>query len=213
MNSFMKIAKWIKSSSFGLILTSIALVFVICVGIIINQSNSVEVAKPTESVMVEDSLTESTPSQEEPTQQPTIIEKVQLPFTVNATIARYFFDSSDSIEIKSQALVNYDNKFIPSLGVDYIYENEQFEVVSSFEGVVVEKRNDALYGLTVVVENEEGLKAHYSGLSNVNVFENETIKQGQVIAKVGSTGYSTGPHLHFSVYKNSKLIDPMTVLK
>ena len=55
MNSFMKIAKWIKSSSFGLILTSIALVFVICVGIIINQSNSVDVAKPTECVMVEDS--------------------------------------------------------------------------------------------------------------------------------------------------------------
>ena len=48
----------------------------------------------------------------EPTPQPTIIEKIQLPFTVNATIARYFFDSSDSIEIKSQALVNYDNKFI-----------------------------------------------------------------------------------------------------
>ena len=77
MNSFMKIAKWIKSSSFGLILTSIALVFVICVGIIINQSNSVEVAKPTESVMVEDSLTESTPSQVEPTQQPTILKAVR----------------------------------------------------------------------------------------------------------------------------------------
>ena len=213
MNSFMKIAKWVKSSSFGLILTSIALVFVICVGIIINQANSMEVAKPTASVMVQDSLSESTPSQIEPTPQPTIIEKIQLPFTVNATIARYFFDSSDSIEIKSQALVNYDNKFIPSLGVDYIYENEQFEVVSSFEGVVVEKRNDALYGLTIVVENEEGLKAHYCGLSNVKVFENEAIKQGQVIATSGESviNANLGNHLHFAIEYQDAFLNPLKI--
>ena len=61
-----------------------------------------------------------------------------MPFTVNATIARYFFDSSDSIEIKSQALVSYDNKFVPSLGVVYTYDNAKFDVVSSFSGTVVE---------------------------------------------------------------------------
>ena len=151
MNSFMKIVKWVKDSAFGLILTSIALVFVICVGLIVNNSNVSEVVKPTASIEALDSTPEPDLPTQTPTSVPEIIEKIQMPFTVNATIARYFFDSSDSIDIKSQALVNYDNKYIPSLGVDYIYENENFEVVCSFEGKVVEKRNDTLYGLSVVI--------------------------------------------------------------
>jgi murein DD-endopeptidase MepM/ murein hydrolase activator NlpD len=41
----------------------------------------------------------------------------------------------------------------------------------------------------------------------------QKVNQGDRIGLVGSTGQSTGPHLHFSVYKNGKLIDPLTVLK
>ncbi|MBQ1796081.1 MAG: M23 family metallopeptidase, partial [Treponema sp.] len=39
------------------------------------------------------------------------------------------------------------------------------------------------------------------------------VDQGSQLGLVGSTGYSTGPHLHLSVYKNGKLIDPLSVLK
>lgn len=213
MNSFMKIKNWVKSSAFGLILTSIALVFVICVGLIVNQSKTVEVTKPTDSIIVEDSTIESNQPTQQPTQEPVIVEKVKLPFTVNATIARYFFESSDSIEIKSQALINYDNKYIPSLGVDYTYENEAFEIVSSFEGVVVEKKNDALYGLSVVVENEDGLRAHYCGLSDVSVFEDEKVVQGQVIAKSGESviNANLGNHLHFAIEYNDTYLNPLKV--
>ena len=129
MNSFInKIGKWVKNSAFGIIVTSIALVIVVCVGIIVNQSRVQPVTKPTDSVQIEKPSTPSeTPSSSE-SLAPTI-EKVQMPFTVNATIARYFFDSSDSIEIKSQALVSYDNKFVPSLGVVYTYDNSSFDVL------------------------------------------------------------------------------------
>ena len=203
MNLFNVLKKWVKSSSFGLILTSIALVFVICVGLIINQSKVVEVTKPTDSLVVEDSISPTVTPTIETTQKPTIIEKIRMPFTVNATIARYFFESTDSIEIKSQALISYDNKYIPSLGVDYTYQNEVFDVVCSFEGVVIEKKNDALYGLSVVVENEEGLRAHYCGLSDV--------VQGQVIAKSGESviNASLGNHLHFALQYNNSFLNPL----
>jgi murein DD-endopeptidase MepM/ murein hydrolase activator NlpD len=45
------------------------------------------------------------------------------------------------------------------------------------------------------------------------VKKGQRVAQGTRIGAVGNTGYSTGPHLHFTVYKNGKLIDPETVLK
>lgn len=208
MNSFIfKVGKWFKKSAFGLIITSVALVFVICVGILINQRKVTPVTKPNDSVQtLESNSSSSTSSPSE-----NVIEKIRVPFTVNAKIARYFFDSSDSIEIKSQALINYDNKFVPSLGVDYTYENEQFGVVSSFKGKVVEKINDSLFGLTVVVENEEGLRAHYSGLSDVNVYVDEMVNQGQLIGKSGESVINAelGNHLHFAIEFDNTYINPL----
>ncbi len=211
MNSFiLKVGKWIKKSAFGLIITSIALVFVICVGVLINEKSSIPVTKPTDSVQVLDSnVASSTPSIE--SQAPIVIEKIRMPFTVNAKIARYFFDSSDSIDIKSQALVNYDNKFVPSLGVDYTYENEQFSVVNAFKGKVVEKVNDSLYGLTIIIESEEGLRAHYCGLSDVGVYVDEEVKQGQVIGRSGESVINAelGNHLHFAIEFEDRYLNPL----
>ena len=211
MNSFInKIGKWVKNSAFGIIVTSIALVIVVCVGIIVNQSRVQPVTKPTDSVQIEKPSTPSeTPSSSE-SLAPTI-EKVQMPFTVNATIARYFFDSSDSIEIKSQALVSYDNKFVPSLGVVYTYDNSSFDVVSSFTGTVVEKINDSLYGLTVVVENEDGLRAHYCGLSDVEVYVEQKVSQGQTLGKSGESiiNASLGNHLQFSLEIDGQYLNPL----
>ena len=211
MNSFIsKLGKWLKNSAFGLIVTSIALVFVIAVGIIVNDNSSL-VGSVNNSGNKVESVVESLPVTSDTSTPAPTIEKIRMPFTVNAKIARYFFDSSDSMEIKSQALVSYDNKVSPSLGVDYTYENETFSVVNSFKGVVVKKTNDPLYGLTVVVENEDGLRAYYSGLSDVSVYVDETVVQGQLIGKSGESiiNASLGNHLHFKVEYNNEFINPL----
>ncbi len=210
MDSLIKrIGKWFKKSAFGVILTSISLVFVICVGLVISNSNSSPVSKISNtSVNVEDS---EKSSQENSSSQIQVEEKIRMPFTVNAKISRYFFDSSDSIDIKSQALINYDNKFVPSIGVDYTFNNESFTVVNAFSGTVVEKLNDSLYGLSVVVENKDGLRAHYCGLSNVSVMVNDKIDNGQTIGKSGTSiiNANLGNHLHFAIELKDKFVNPL----
>ena len=210
MNAFInKVVKWFKKSSFGVVVTTVALIFVVCVGLIINQKESMSVANPSINSEI---VTPSVPNEESSKPTP-LVEKIRMPFTVDAKIARYFFDSSDSIDIKSQALVNYENKFVPSLGVDYTYNNNQFNAVAAFKGVVVEKVNDSLYGLTVVVENEEGLRAHYSGLSEVNVHLKQSVLQGQVIGKTGESviNASLGNHLHFAIEFEDTFLNPLKV--
>lgn len=211
MNSFIKKAVfWFKKSSFGIVVTTIAVAFVLCVALIVNE-NSLTVNKPSESINAVETSSSSSIESSDSSESIVEIEKIKMPFTVDADIARYFFDSSDSIEIRSQALLNYDNKFVPSIGVDYTYNNQIFDVVSSFEGVVVGKVNDSLYGLTIIIENESGLKAHYSGLSETSLFIDDYVSQGQLVGKSGESiiNASIGNHLHFAMEFEDNFINPL----
>jgi murein DD-endopeptidase MepM/ murein hydrolase activator NlpD len=65
------------------------------------------------------------------------------------------------------------------------------------------------YGLTVVIDHGDGLSTLYAHLSQILVDASGQIQQGAVIGKVGSTGYSTGPHLHFEIRINGEPRDPL----
>ena len=69
------------------------------------------------------------------------------------------------------------------------------------------------YGNYVIISHSNGYQTLYAHMQKYTVKKGETVNQGQNIGYVGSTGYSTGPHLHFSVYKNSNLVSPLTILK
>lgn len=76
-------------------------------------------------------------------------------------------------------------------------------------GVVIEVRTSATFGKLVKFETADGYVVMYAHLSEILVKVGDKIKQGQVIAKSGNTGLSTGPHLHYSVWKDGVLLDPL----
>ena len=68
------------------------------------------------------------------------------------------------------------------------------------------------YGYTLIIEHEQGYKTLYGHLSGAVIQDGQYVKGGQVIAYMGNTGNSTGPHLHFEVLKNGVPINPYHVL-
>jgi len=81
------------------------------------------------------------------------------------------------------------------------------------EGKVVSTGWKPGYGRMVVVSHGYGYVTYYAHCSKILVKEGERVKKGEVIAKVGTTGRTTGPHVHFSVTYQGRLIDPLKVLK
>lgn len=76
------------------------------------------------------------------------------------------------------------------------------------DGTVVSAGNAGDYGLCVVVEGEDGYRSVYAHCSSLSVGAGQMVKRGDVIAAVGSTGNSTGPHLHLEVAHDGEYLDP-----
>jgi murein DD-endopeptidase MepM/ murein hydrolase activator NlpD len=80
------------------------------------------------------------------------------------------------------------------------------------EGVVSFAGEKTGYGLMVEITHQSGLVTRYSHCSATVVKEGEKVMRGQEIAKVGTTGRSTGPHLHFEVIRNGQPVNPIAYL-
>lgn len=65
------------------------------------------------------------------------------------------------------------------------------------------------YGYAIIIDHQNGFQTLYGHCSKLLVKKDEMVKKGQVISLVGSTGLSTGPHLHFEIRINEKSVDPM----
>lgn len=86
-------------------------------------------------------------------------------------------------------------------------------ILASSSGTVAVSGFHPVYGNYVIIKHSNGYQTLYGHMSKILVKKGQWISQGSRIGLVGSTGYSTGPHLHFTIYKNGKLVDPLTLIK
>jgi murein DD-endopeptidase MepM/ murein hydrolase activator NlpD len=87
------------------------------------------------------------------------------------------------------------------------------EVVAVASGVVTYSKERFGYGKCVEINHGNGYVTRYAHNQRVLVQAGDTVQKGQPIALIGSTGRSTGPHLHFEVLKQGRAVDPMSFVK
>ena len=86
-------------------------------------------------------------------------------------------------------------------------------IKAAMAGTVAYTGVSSVFGNYVIISHYDGYQTLYGHMSKILAKKGQVVSQGTRIGLVGSTGYSTGPHLHFTVYKNGKLVDPLTLLK
>ncbi|MCV6604822.1 MAG: peptidoglycan DD-metalloendopeptidase family protein [Porticoccaceae bacterium] len=97
-------------------------------------------------------------------------------------------------------------------GVDFAGK-EGSDIVATAAGVVTWSGKRGGYGNLVEIEHGDGFVTRYGHNKENLVKAGDVVKKGQVIALMGSTGRSTGPHVHFEVFKNGRSVDPATYIK
>ena len=139
---------------------------------------------------------------------------------------KYLFKIVNNMEMKEQFLPtgfpskkghissdygNRENPFSKKMhfhkGIDIAHKMET-DIFSLAAGEVIFSGKKYGYGNMVEISHLNGYTTKYAHNNRNLVKKGEKVKKGQIIAKMGSTGHSTGPHIHLEVLKNNKNIDP-----
>lgn len=112
---------------------------------------------------------------------------------------------------------NYGLRMHPILGYARMHRGLDFRaahgtpILAAIDGTVSRAGWAGGYGRQVRLSHASGLATSYSHMSRIAVAPGTRVRQGQVIGYVGSTGLSTGPHLHYEMYRNGVTINPRSV--
>lgn len=93
-------------------------------------------------------------------------------------------------------------------GIDYS-ANKGTIVKTTAPGIVKQAKYTTGYGKQILIEHEYGYSTRYAHLNDIYVKQGDSLKGGEIIGSVGSTGFSTGPHLHYEIRINNKTINPL----
>lgn len=113
---------------------------------------------------------------------------------------------------------NYGMRFHPILKVNRLHTGTDIAmptgsyIVASNDGVVIKSVYTSSYGNMVMIDHGGGISTLYAHGSEIIAQTGDTVKKGDLIMKAGSTGWSTGPHLHFEVRINGTPMDAMEFL-
>ena len=86
------------------------------------------------------------------------------------------------------------------------------QLLAVADGVVSHTGTDGGYGRLVEITHGNGYVTRYAHNAKLLVKPGQTVKRGDIIARVGSTGRSTGAHLHYEILANGKLVNPLQLL-
>ena len=106
------------------------------------------------------------------------------------------------------------HRYRAHLGVDF-GARKGTPIHAAGDGKVIFAGRKGGYGNVVIIAHQGGYKTLYAHMSRFRrgIRVGKYVKQGQIIGYVGSTGLSTGPHLHFGLYKNNRTINPLRVVR
>ena len=113
---------------------------------------------------------------------------------------------------------SYGMRFHPVLKVNKLHTGTDFgapsgsSVFAAAEGKVIKAEYNSAYGNMVVIDHGGGYSTLYAHASSLAVSSGQYVSKGQTIMYVGSTGFSTGPHLHFEIMIDGKTTNPMDYL-
>ena len=99
----------------------------------------------------------------------------------------------------------------PHSGLD-IAASEGTPIKAAADGTVIDAGDFFFSGNMIYIDHGQGIISLYAHLSKISVKPGDVVRQGDIIGEVGQTGRVTGPHLHFAVYANQALIDPIFML-
>jgi murein DD-endopeptidase MepM/ murein hydrolase activator NlpD len=85
-------------------------------------------------------------------------------------------------------------------------------VLASKAGTVTRAENDPVFGFVVMVNHGDGYETLYAHNSRLEMAVGAHVQQGQELSRSGSTGWATGPHLHFEIHYQGTPVDPMLLL-
>jgi len=103
-------------------------------------------------------------------------------------------------------------------GIDIVGQGYNSPILSTSDGYVYKTSYDSMYGNQIIIRHQNNIYSIYSHLNNILVMQGTEVDKGKKIATMGSTGMTTGVHLHFSIFTGDPLSevtfeDPLKYLK
>ncbi|MBP3953196.1 M23 family metallopeptidase [Bacillus suaedae] len=143
-------------------------------------------------------------------------EQVQMPVAdeEDINVVGYFYDMNGTDEEQQEALVYYNNEYIPNKGMDFAQvDGESFDVAASLSGTVIRAEKDELLGYVVEIQHENDVLTHYHSLESIEVEEGANVKQGDILGAAGRNVYNkeAGIHVHFEIRQDGVEVNPNSV--
>jgi len=138
---------------------------------------------------------------------------------LNASVLRNFYGETFIWPVRGQISSPFGYRINPFSGqrtfhaaIDIVV-NRGTAVKATREGKVADKGYNAVFGNYVIIRHADGYQSLYAHLDSILAQKGASVNQGETIGRSGNTGQSTGPHLHFAIFRNGQAVDPRQYVK